>query len=78
MLLDLVNPAKMIGFSPEPLLVPEERYEISGGFRNHVVFPTGAILEDNGELKIYYGAADTVVCLARAPIDDLVNICKPC
>ena len=33
------------------------------------------ILEDNGEVKIYYGAADTVECLATAHIDDLVNMC---
>lgn len=33
------------------------------------------ILEDNGEVKIYYGAADTVECLATAHVDDLLRLC---
>ena len=33
------------------------------------------ILEDSGEVKIYYGAADTVECLASAHVDDLLGLC---
>ncbi|MDR1565867.1 MAG: hypothetical protein LBS48_01115 [Treponema sp.] len=33
----------------------------------------GIILEDSGELKIYYGADDTVVCLATADVNDVIN-----
>jgi beta-1,4-mannooligosaccharide/beta-1,4-mannosyl-N-acetylglucosamine phosphorylase len=33
------------------------------------------ILEDTGEVKIYYGAADTVECLATAHVDDLIRWC---
>ena len=33
------------------------------------------ILEDSGEVKIYYGAADTVMCLATADVADLVKLC---
>jgi beta-1,4-mannooligosaccharide/beta-1,4-mannosyl-N-acetylglucosamine phosphorylase len=40
-----------------------------------VIFPCGLILEDSGEVKIYYGAADTVVCLASADVDDLIRYC---
>jgi beta-1,4-mannooligosaccharide/beta-1,4-mannosyl-N-acetylglucosamine phosphorylase len=75
MLLDLENPYKVKGMSKEPLLAPEASYETEGGFRNDVIFPGGMILEDNGEVKIYYGAADTVECLATAHIDDLVKLC---
>ena len=75
MLLDLEDPRKILGVSPEPLLAPEAPYEIEGGFRNNVIFPTGLILEDSGEVKIYYGAADTVTCLATAHVDDLVKLC---
>lgn len=46
-------------------------------FRASVIFPGGMILEDSGEVKIYYGAADTVECLATAHVDDLVALCKP-
>jgi beta-1,4-mannooligosaccharide/beta-1,4-mannosyl-N-acetylglucosamine phosphorylase len=33
------------------------------------------ILEDNGEVKIYYGSADTVECLATADVADLLSLC---
>ncbi len=74
-LLDLADPKKVIGLCREPLLVPEASYEIAGGFRNNVIFPGGMILEDSGEVKIYYGAADTVTCLATAHVDDLLKLC---
>jgi beta-1,4-mannooligosaccharide/beta-1,4-mannosyl-N-acetylglucosamine phosphorylase len=75
MLLDLDNPWKVIGMCKQPLLAPEAAYETSGGFRNDVIFPGGMILEPDGEVKIYYGAADTVECQASAHVDDLVRLC---
>jgi len=75
MLQDLEDPRKLVAYSKEPLMVPEASYEIQGGFRNNVIFPTGLILEDSGEVKIYYGAADTVQCLATARLTDLVEFC---
>jgi beta-1,4-mannooligosaccharide/beta-1,4-mannosyl-N-acetylglucosamine phosphorylase len=75
MLLDLNDPSKVVGMCKEPLLAPEAPYEISGGYRNDVIFPGGMILEPDGEVKIYYGAADTVECLATANVDDLVALC---
>ncbi len=74
MLLDIDNPARIVGMYDEPLISPEADYELNG-YRGSVIFPGGMILEDNGEVKIYYGAADTVVCLAIANIDDLVKLC---
>ena len=76
MLLDLEDPSKVVGISREPLLAAEEPYETEG-FRGSVIFPGGMILEDSGEVKIYYGAADTVECLATAHVDDLVALCAP-
>ena len=77
MLLDLEQPWKVVGLCREPLLTPETAYEKDEGFRTNVIFPGGMILEDSGEVKIYYGAADTVECLATAHVDDLVALCKP-
>ncbi len=74
-LLDLENPSKIVGLYKEPLMAPEAPYETNGGFRNNVLFPGGMILEDNGEVKIYYGAADTYTCLATAQVDDLIGLC---
>jgi beta-1,4-mannooligosaccharide/beta-1,4-mannosyl-N-acetylglucosamine phosphorylase len=75
MLLDLDNPRKVRAIAKHPLLLPEAPYEVGGGFRNNVVFPMGLVVEDSGEVKIYYGAADTVECLAITHIDDLIRFC---
>lgn len=75
MLLDLENPSRVIGLSEGPLLIPEESYELYG-YRDQVIFPGGMILEDNGIVKIYYGAADTVECLAEAKLEELLALCK--
>ena len=78
-LLDLDEPWRVIGMARQPLLVPEAPYdyETTGGYRDYVIFPGGMILEDDGEVKIYYGAADTVECLATADVGDLLNLCEP-
>ena len=75
MLLDLENPFKVIGMSKAPLIAPELPHEVDEGFRTNVIFPGGMVLEDNGEVKIYYGASDTVVCVATANVDDLIALC---
>ena len=75
MLLDLNDPSKIVGMCKTPLIAPENYYETEEGFRQQVIFPGGMILEDNGEVKIYYGASDTVECLATAHVDDLIALC---
>jgi beta-1,4-mannooligosaccharide/beta-1,4-mannosyl-N-acetylglucosamine phosphorylase len=74
MLLDLKDPSKIIGICRNPILGPEKDYELEG-MRGSVVFPGGMILEDSGEVKIYYGAADTVECLATTTLDELLRLC---
>ena len=73
-LLDYEKPSRVIGQCPEFILTPREDYERVGETIN-CVFSNGAILEPNGELKVYYGAADTCICLATAQIDELINAC---
>lgn len=75
MLLDLENPRKVLAVSIEPLMVPQASYEVAGGFRNNIVFPTALVAENNGEGKLYYGAADTVMCLATTNIEEMVMFC---
>ncbi len=77
MLLDLQNPAKVIGLCPTPLIAPEASYETTGTFRDNVIFPGGMILEGSGEVKIYYGGGDAVECLATAHVDDLLKLIQP-
>lgn len=65
----------MIGIYDKPLIAAELPFEKDEGFRTDVIFPGGMILEDSGEVKIYYGAADTVECLATADVNDLIRLC---
>jgi beta-1,4-mannooligosaccharide/beta-1,4-mannosyl-N-acetylglucosamine phosphorylase len=73
-MLDLDNPAKVVGRCLTPILSPREEYERIGDVGN-VVFAGGAIAEPDGEVKVYYGAADTSICVATAPIDELIDSC---
>lgn len=74
-LLDLEKPWKVIGKSREPILSPDENYERIGDV-NNVVFSNGFIVEDNGNVKIYYSGADMNICIAETTINDLLEICK--
>jgi beta-1,4-mannooligosaccharide/beta-1,4-mannosyl-N-acetylglucosamine phosphorylase len=75
MLLDLENPWKVIGKTYSTLLTPEMDYETRGRVDN-VVFPCGAIADHaRDELKLYYGGADTRVCLATGSLSEVVNAC---
>lgn len=76
MLLDPDDPAKVTGLCRKPFLAPVEKYELEG-FRGSVIFPGGMIQEDSGEVKIYYGAADTVECLATVSVEELLAMCEP-
>lgn len=76
MLLDLENPSRVLGMMRTPLIEPVADYE-ADGFRGSVIFPCGMILESSGEVKLYYGAADTCVALATAHVDDLIARCEP-
>jgi predicted GH43/DUF377 family glycosyl hydrolase len=74
MLLDLNDPSKVIARAKAPILSPIEPYE-RVGLTSNVVFTSGAILEEDGEVKIYYGGADTVQCVATARVEDLIDAC---
>lgn len=75
LLLDLNEPYKMLGRSKEPILSPEEPYERIGDVPN-VVFSTGWILEDDGQIKIYYSGADSNICLATTSVEKLLSMCE--
>jgi predicted GH43/DUF377 family glycosyl hydrolase len=66
------EPHKMIARSLDWVFQAVEPYEISGLTPN-VVFPTGLLLRGD-ELWMYYGAADTCVCLARAKLEDALAL----
>lgn len=67
---ELDNPTKVIGRTKDFILQPETDYEQSGIYSG-CVFPTG-VVDVNGTLYIYYGAADQFCCLATCDRDELV------
>jgi predicted GH43/DUF377 family glycosyl hydrolase len=71
---DIANPAIVLGVADDWIVSPEDSWELTGYVHN-VVFSCGAIAEDDGTLKIYWGAADTVMCVGTANIEDLVQLC---
>lgn len=70
-LLDLKEPTKILGRTRNPILSPEEQFELKGDV-NNVVFPTGACILD-GKLFVYYGAADKVICLATIELKEILD-----
>ena len=75
-LLDLEQPWKVRYRTRPYLLSPQEVYECVGDVPN-VVFPCAALTDPaTGRIVIYYGAADTVVAIAYAKIEELVEFIK--
>jgi predicted GH43/DUF377 family glycosyl hydrolase len=82
----LDDPAKVIYQSPNPILEPETDFELGDTegreyWVPHVVFTCGAVpaedkqvLDLDDEILIYYGAADTVIGVAKSTVRDLVPI----
>jgi len=73
-LLDLDDPSKVVAAPRKFILAAEEIYECVGQVPN-VVFTGGACETDDGKLNIYYGGADTRICLAQTTVQDLVDFC---
>jgi predicted GH43/DUF377 family glycosyl hydrolase len=75
-LLDLDDPRRILRRGAEWVFRPEEPYELSGDVPD-VVFPCGTVLDEaSGELRMYYGAADTSMGLATARLSDLLEWMK--
>jgi beta-1,2-mannobiose phosphorylase / 1,2-beta-oligomannan phosphorylase len=74
-LLDAKDPRKVTSRT-YPFLVPEEIYERYGVVSN-IVFPTSAVVEEDGMLDIFYGAADTTCARARIRLSDLLDSLRP-
>lgn len=72
---DLEDPSRVIALCKEAILEPEEDYELVGQTPS-VVFTSGAVVEDDGEVKVYYGGADTVQCVATTTVATLLHACK--
>jgi predicted GH43/DUF377 family glycosyl hydrolase len=77
-LLDPDVPTNVLLRGDEWIFGPEEGYERIGDVGD-VVFPCGATVGDDGDtLNLYYGSADTVLCLATASLKELLAWLKTC
>jgi beta-1,4-mannooligosaccharide/beta-1,4-mannosyl-N-acetylglucosamine phosphorylase len=75
-LLDLEKPWIVKARSKSYLLSPQEYYECVGDVPN-VAFPCATLCDaSTGRLAIYYGGADTVVNLAFAYVQDIIELLK--
>jgi predicted GH43/DUF377 family glycosyl hydrolase len=72
-LLDLDEPTRVVRRLSTWILSPLEPYERTGDVPN-VVFPCG-LLHDaaSDEVRLYYGAADSSICLATSRLADLLD-----
>lgn len=71
-LLEHQRPNKVRASLPHSIFSAREPYERTGLVPN-IVFPTGMLVRGD-ELWVYYGAADSSICLAIAKIDTLLNL----
>jgi len=75
-LLDLEDPTKVIRRTDEWIFGPKAPYEREGDV-DDVVFPCGWIRKED-KVLIYYGAADSRICLATAGFDEMVDYILEC
>ena len=71
LLLDINDPSIVLARSNEPIMEPTEIYEQTGFFGN-VIFTNGHYLR-GGDIMMYYGASDEVICGARLSIVEVLN-----
>lgn len=72
-LLDAEHPEHVLARSDEWIFGPDAPYERTGDV-SQVVFSCGwLLLDDRDTLRIYYGAADTSVCVATASLSALLG-----
>jgi len=70
-LIDLNDPTKVLAQTDEPIMKPQELYELEGFF-GKVVFTNGHLVNGD-EITIYYGAADEFVCGAKFSINEILS-----
>jgi beta-1,2-mannobiose phosphorylase / 1,2-beta-oligomannan phosphorylase len=76
LLLDAGDPTKVLARTERPLMAPEAAYE-RDGFLSDVVFPSGHVDLGGGDIRVYYGAADTSTCAVDLSIDDVLEALEP-
>ncbi len=76
-LLALDDPARVLRRSDGWVFGPAEHYERVGDVAD-VVFPCGWVLDGDDSLRIYYGGADSCICLATASLSAIMKYLMAC
>ena len=71
MLSDLEHPERILTRSCRPVLEPEAPYELQGVY-GHCVFSNGLVVDDDGTMTVYYGAADRICAAAVTSVDEMI------
>ena len=75
-LLDLDEPWRVVARGRDYLLSPQVLYEQVGDVPN-VTFPCAALVDREADrLTIYYGGADTVVCMAHGHLSEVIQFAQ--
>ena len=75
MLSDLEHPEKVVARGSRPVLEPEAPYETTGVYGN-CVFSNGLVVDDDGTMIVYYGAADRICAAAITSVDEMITAAK--
>jgi len=73
-ILDAEQPSRVVGRTNVPILVPRKEYERIGDVPN-LVFSCGAVIEPDNEMKLYYGASNSCICVGTTNVATIVEAC---
>jgi len=76
LLLDADDPRKVLARSARPILEPFETFERTGLF-NETIFSCGHVGLGDGRIRMYYGAADSVIAAADFDVRAIVDSLEP-
>jgi predicted GH43/DUF377 family glycosyl hydrolase len=75
-LFDLKNPSKLLAKS-EPIILPNQDYELKLYQKKRVVFPTGVVVDKNGkDLLIYSGGRDVITSVRKMSLKKIMDTLK--
>lgn len=75
LLSDLDRPERVLARGSRPVLEPEADYELRGVYGN-CVFSNGLIADEDGTLRVYYGAGDRICAAAVTTVQEMVEAAK--
>jgi len=73
-ILERDDPSNVLHRLNIPLLGPREMYERVGDL-NNTVFSCGALLDEDGTIQLYYGGADSCMCLGTVTVERIIESC---